>query len=461
MKIFPGFRRVRLVVCGCIVLAAAPAFADGNGTYQFYFGPNAPAAGYSPVTPTTVYTDTLGYGFEPGADVTVLNEPGATGPALTSTEPFYFSAAVPEGNYKVTVTFGDAKAATDTTVKAELRRLMLAHVTTAPGEFVTKSFIVNVRQPQIAGGGEVKLKAPRETEQEAWDWDNRITLEFDGPHPVVDALSIEPVNVPTVFIVGDSTSCDQSREPYNSWGQSITAFFKPDIAVANHGESGETVADSLARKRFAKVWSLMKPGDYLLVQFGHNDMKPPGTVEGYTQGLEKVADETKAHGGTLVLITPMNRHTFDDSGNVTNSFGGYPDAVRAVAKEKGVALIDLNLLSKTLYESFGPDGSLVLFAPTARGHDMTHHSDFGSYELAKCIVLGVQQDKLDLANHVVDGFAFDPAHPDKPEDFKVPASPTPRGDRPLGDVTNTSAPASAAPPASSSTTTPAPTSSSQ
>ena len=79
--------------------------------------------------------------------------------------------------------------------------------------------------------------------------------------------------MPTVFLLGDSTVCDQPAEPWNSWGQMLPRFFKPEIAVANHSESGETVADSLRAQRFEKIFSLMKPGDYLFVQFGHNDMK--------------------------------------------------------------------------------------------------------------------------------------------------------------------------------------------
>jgi lysophospholipase L1-like esterase len=395
--------------------------------YKFYFGTGDAPAGYTKISPDMAYDDKRGYGFDRGTKVSVVaKDKSGTDGVITADKQFYFSTALPEGNYKVTVTLGNPTAATNTSVKAELRRLMLENIATKAGEYSTQTFIVNTRTPKY-DGGVVNLKAPRETGSEAWDWDKGLTLEFNGDQPSVAALSIEKVDVPTVYILGDSTSCDQMTEPFNSWGQSITRFFKPDIAVSNHGESGETAADCLSRHRFDKIWSEMKPGDYLFVQFGHNDMKAPGTPESYRAALQKVVDGTKKAGGTLVIVTPMNRHTF--SGNtVTNSLREYPYTAYKVAADNNVPWIELNAMSKSLYESFGPDGSEVLFAATsATGHDATHHSSFGSYELAKCIILGIQQDKLDLASHIVDGFHFDPAHPDKPEDFKV--APTPRMSR--------------------------------
>src|SRR5579872_419558 len=131
--------------------------------------------------------------------------------------PYYFSVRVAdEGNYRVTVKLGDATVASVTTVKAELRRLMLERVRTAAGEFVTRSFIVNVRQPQIAGGGEVRLK-DREKTSEAWAWDDKLTLEFTDEHPAVAAIDIEKSDdIPRIYIACASTSTDQPLERYNS-----------------------------------------------------------------------------------------------------------------------------------------------------------------------------------------------------------------------------------------------------
>src|SRR6187401_1502997 len=163
------------------------------------------------VKSTDVYSRERAYGFEPGADVKCAER------NCTSDKPFYFSAAVPEGNYRVTIRFGNEESSASTVVKAELRRLMLERIDTKAGEFVTQDFIVNVRTPVISTGGEVKLK-DRERTSEQWAWDEKLTLEFNGARPSISSVKIEKVNVPTVFLLGDSTVCDQPGEPYASWG---------------------------------------------------------------------------------------------------------------------------------------------------------------------------------------------------------------------------------------------------
>ena len=423
--------------------AAPPAPADA-GPFKFAFGSATPAAGFTAVRPDTIYSKAAGFGFEAGAKATDDNaaasgvkqsimldfapakniKVGGTGTAafLTSARPFYFSVAVPEGNYRVTVTFGDPAAASENTVKAELRRLMLESVHTDAGQVVTKSFIVNVRQPQYPGGA-VRLKSPRESVDEFWGWDDKLTLEFNGAHPAVRSVEIAKADVPTVYIVGDSTSCDQSKEPWTSWGQMFTNFFKPEIAIANHGESGEAVASSLGAHRFDKVYSLLKAGDYVFVQFGHNDMKG-GNVNNYQASLGRIADEIKKRGATFVLVTPVER----SNGANNNTLAGYPDAVRAVAKEKGVTLVDLHDLSQVLYRAIGDNLKEKAF------QDGTHHNKYGAYEIAKCVVAGLQAAKSPLAQYVADGFAFDPAKPDPVADFKVPASGVVNpSQRPAGD----------------------------
>jgi len=358
----------------------------------------------------TLYSEAAGYGLEPGA---------------TSTA-FQFSMRVPEeGNYKVTVTLGDPSAESVTTVKAELRRLMLEQVRVAAGATETRSFLVNVRMPGISTGGEVILK-DREKTLEAWAWDNRITLEFTGSHPAVRSVAVGNAGaVPTIFIAGDSTSTDQPVEPYNSWGQMITRFFQPTVAVANHGESGESLRSFLGAHRLDKVLSVIRPGDYLFIQMGHNDQKEKGEGVGafttYKVDLEHFVAAARQHGATPVLITSVNRLTFDSAGKITNSLGDYPDAVRQVAREQQVALIDLNAVSKVFYEALGPRDAHLAFAVS----DTTHHSDYGSYELAKCIVEGIRQAKLPLAKYLVETPPFDPAHPDPPAEFAIPLDPLP------------------------------------
>lgn len=355
---------------------------------------------------TTVYSTETGFGFEPGADT-----------------PAVFSVAVPEGQYRVSVTLGDPGAASDNTIYAELRRLMLERVVTEPGRLETRTFTVDVRRPGIPGGRTVTLK-DREKTSEARAWDDRLTIEFNGSHPAIAALEIDKVNVPTIYLLGDSTMCDQPVEPYASWGQMITRFLKPEVAVANHAESGESVSGALGARRFAKIWSRMKKGDYLFVQFGHNDMKSeqPGALRTYTSDMKRVVAETRRRGGIPVLITSVSRRTFDADGRkITDSFKGYTQAVRAVGRSLAVPLIDLQASSAAFYEALGPETSHLAFATMAEG---THHNDYGSYEIAKCVLMGIKQARLDLARLITDDFSgFNPAAPDPIDAFNLSKGP--------------------------------------
>ena len=393
---------------------------------KFDFGPGTVAAGYKQVMPQNIYSRDTGFGFEQGTQITCVNRKGKDSlrnDFCTSEKPFYFSIALPEGNYNVTVTLGDAEGESVTTIKAELRRLMLERVETKRGRFETRTFTVNIRTPQITGDAEVKLK-DREKTTEIWNWDEKLTLEFNNTSPKVCAIEIMPANAPTIFLLGDSTVCDQPREPFNSWGQMLTRFFKPGIAIANHAESGESLRSSLGAKRLDKVLSVMKPGDYLFIQYGHNDEKEKGEGVGafttYKADLKKFVDGARQRGGIPVLITPVQRRSFDKDGKITNSHGDYPEAVRQVAKEENVPLIDLNAMSKPLYEAWGVEASKQAFAP----NDNTHHNNYGSYELAKCIVEGIKLNKLTIAKFLVsDVPRFDPNRPDPFESFKIPPSP--------------------------------------
>ena len=395
--------------------------------FKFDFGPGNVKPGYTQVLPSTLYSDERGYGFEAGSVMTGTVHAGED-PLLddfcTSDQPFFFSVAVPEGNYSVSVTLGDKKGESVTTVKAELRRLMLEKVETARNEFVTRTFMVNVRNPHISTGGEVQLK-DREKTMEAWAWDHRLSLEFNNIRPVVCALEIVKVDkTKTIYLMGDSTVCDQTGEPYTSWGQMLTRFFDPEVAIANHAESGSSYRASLGRKRLDKVLSLLNPGDYVFMQFGHNDMKQTGEGDGaftsYTSEMKLFIAKIREHGGIPVLLTPMHRRTFKENGDIRNSHGDYPEAVRRTAKEEKVALIDLHAMSKDFYEALGPDSSVVAFSTETDG---SHHNNYGAYQLAKCVIEGIKQNNLDIQDYLVDAPPFDPRLPDSFESFDIPASP--------------------------------------
>lgn len=426
-----------LLLAGLSTLALAGQ-ACAADSWRFAFG--AARDGYTTVQADMVYEAKRGFGFEPGAQV-------QTAGYLSASKPFYFTADVPEGNYNVTVTLGAPDAGSNTTIKSELRRLMLESVTTAPGAPVTRTFTVNVRTPAIravngVAAGKVDLKAPRETVTEARAWDRRLTLEINGTHPVVQAIEIVPVKVPVIFLLGDSTVSDQPGEPYNSWGQMLPRFFKPGIAVANLAQSGETYRDSLSRRRLDKILSVMQPGDTVFMQFGHNDQKQikdnkGGPFTTYKDEIRQHVAAIRKHGGVPVIVSSMERRRFDDAGKAYETLTDYATAARQSAQELGTAFIDLHAMSLPLYQALGVEGSKKAFAEPQGKLDNTHHSNYGSYELAQAVVTGLRKTGLPAARWIADGYGnFDPARPDPFASFDVPASPTLTTERPLGDEGN-------------------------
>jgi lysophospholipase L1-like esterase len=409
--------RITMLAAGFVAASSSAKLVENEtNSTTFVFGENKSVACHTHVSATNLYSDAAGYGFEPGAELSGTEY-------VTSEKPFLFSVKLPEGNYAVTVLMNDKAGEAVTTVKAEQRRLMLEKMQFHPGTLATRTFIAHLHTPRISDTEKVKLK-PRELETETVNWDDKLTLEFNGHHPTLRALVIAPTNVPTVYLAGDSTVCDQPAEPWSSWGQMLPRFFQPDVAVANYAESGESIKSSLSANRFEKIFSTMKPGDYLFFQFGHNDQKDKATnaLAAYKENLKKLVARTRSLGGTPVLVTSMERKRTP----IQDTLGGYPQTVRDVAQEDGVVLIDLNAMSKVFYRALGPDLDQAF-------QDGTHHNNYGSYELAKCVVLGIQQAKLPLAKSIVPDFKFDPAQPDDVKQFEMPASPNASTVKPLGN----------------------------
>ena len=375
-----------------------------------------PRDGEVRVEPDRTYRD--GYGYEPGGGRR-------------------FSVAVPEGNWRVTLTLGDQRAAT-TTVKAEARRLMLDRVPTRAGQRLERSFVVNTRTAALApppanapGGTMVRLKQ-RETGSPTWD--DRLTLELLGD-PAVRTVRIAPVDVPTLYLVGDSTVTDQPSEPAASWGQMLPAFLDGQVAVANHAESGETLKSFLTELRLDKVLSTIGQGDWLLIQFGHNDQKAqwPQTYADaattYRAYLKAYIAEARRRGATPVLVTSPERRNFDAAGRIKPTLGDYPAAVRAVAAEEGVAVIDLNAASIALYEALGPAISPQAF--NDGGADRTHYNNYGAWLLARAVAEGIRT-LPGMAEHVT-AKPFDPTRPPLPDAVAIVPSAARSDVRPDGN----------------------------
>jgi len=398
-------------------------------SFNFTFGDANNRKGYTHVNATDVYSPEKGYGFE------FSEQLNSSIGYITGNKPFYFSVKVPDGNYNVSVLLPGESVMT---IKVECRRLMVEKIETKKGQYKTVSFTVHVRDSVIrtaSGNSVVRLK-PRE--RVYLHWDDKLTLEFNNAAPKVSAIEITRVNnIPTIFLAGNSTVVDQAYEPWAAWGQMIPCFFQPGVvAVANYAESGETLKAFQAEKRLEKLWSMAKHGDFLFIEFAHNDQKPGGNhldpFTTYKETLKEWIKEARARGVTPVLVTSMNRRTFDSTGHITNSLGDYPEAMRQMGKEENVAVIDLNAMSKTLYEALGPQNSIKAFVHFAANaypnqpndvQDNTHFRPYGAYELAKCVMMGIKQNVPALAKYLKkDLAAFDPSKPDDPMSWSLPES---------------------------------------
>lgn len=427
-----------LLSLGLILCVSWDISAAEQQSWKLDFG-GAVAPGYTAVPPDSVFSADAGFGFEKGLSVTTAateNTDASRDGFVTSDKPFLFSVSVPEGVYRVTVVLGDGQGASVTTVKAEARRLMVEKVETAQGRVETRSFNVAVRRPDLKAGEKVLLK-PVELEGHR-DWDHKLTLEFSNRRPCLCAVEITPArDFTTIYIAGDSTVTNQRSEPYAGWGQMLPRFFTDAVSVSNHAHSGLALKSFAGGKRLAKILTTIQKGDYLFIQFGHNDQKSKSPGDGpftsYKASLKQFIAAARSKEAIPVLVTPMERRRFDNDGKQAVTLADYAEAVRQVGAEDKVSVIDLNAMSLKFYAALGPDNSTKAFvhypAKTFPGQekplkDNTHHNAYGAYELARCVVEDIKAHLPELAAHLTkDTAPFDPSHPDAPESVAVPASP--------------------------------------
>lgn len=345
---------------------------------------------------------------------------------VKSNAPFTRNIEVPDGNYKVTIVLGSKKKAGKTVVRAENRRLMVDEVATKKGQFKTIEFVVNKRTPEIEKGKRVKVK---DREKNYNTWDNAINLEFTGAAPAVKEVKIErDTTATTIFLCGNSTVVDQPYEPWASWGQMIPRWFGPEVSISNNAESGLTAGSFLGSYRLDKILTMMKKGDYVICEFGHNDQKEKmagaGAWYNFSYYLKIFIDKVRAKGGNIIFVTPTQRRRFDDAthSKILETHGDYPDAMRAVAKREGVPVIELHDMTRTFFETLGYENSkkaLVHYpANTFPGQDKpladnTHFNPYGAYEIAKMVVMGMKQLNLPIVKYLrSDWKDFNPAQPD-------------------------------------------------
>ena len=241
------------------------------------------------------------------------------------------------------------------------------------------------------------------------------TTSSRSKSPATAALArsqIVAADVPTLYLAGDSTVTDQRAAPNASWGQMLPRFFAPGIAVANHAESGETLKSFVTELRFDKLLSALAAGDWVMIQFGHNDQKtqwPQTYAEAattYRSWLRTYIAEVRRRGATPILVTSPERRNFDAAGHIVPSLGEYPDAVRAVAREEARrARSTSTAMSRRFYEALGPKLAARAFADD--GRDKTHHNEYGAYALARMVVEGIRAADPQLSGGLAAHIAAD------------------------------------------------------
>ena len=217
----------------------------------------------------------------------------------------------------------------------------------------------------------------------------------------------------TVFLAGDSTMAPKLAEkrPETGWGEMLGPHFKDGrVAVDNRALNGRSTKSFIAEGRWQNLSDALKKGDYVFIQFGHNDQSkdkgerytPPEDFKG---NLIKFVTEVRAKGGTPVLMTPVMRRRFDKDGKFYDTHGDYPEYVRTVARDYKVPLIDMQRKSEAVILKYGVEESKSLFLHLKPGEnvnypngveDNTHFSPLGAEEMAKLAVEGIAENKLEL-----------------------------------------------------------------
>lgn len=222
----------------------------------------------------------------------------------------------------------------------------------------------------------------------------------------------------TIYTIGDSTMADKANpdeNPERGWGQVLPEFFDNMVTVKNHAVNGRSTRSFINEKRWDSVYSKLKQGDYVFIQFGHNDQKtndPERNTNPYTayrQNLIRFIKDSNEKGAQPILFTSIVRRNFNDQGTLVDTHGIYPMIVRLVAEEYNVPLIDLQYFTEKLEEHYGVEGSKKLhlhynpneisYYPEGKMDD-THLSLLGATKVAELAVKELQNKVPELIPYV-------------------------------------------------------------
>lgn len=378
---------------------SSPVSLPEGDVYSFDFGSGALAGGYLKVEADVAYSPENKYGFEDTSKVTGVDR--GTSDALRSDfvvpQDTTFNVDLPNGDYTVSLFAGDSEGDTDIAIKVESIQKVQQTLKSA-GQYLEMSFDLAMV-------------------------DGQMNFAFSGSKPNINALVItkQPDRVanelPTVYLAGDSTvqTYDPYWKPQAGWGQVIPQFFSPEVTFKNNAIGGRSSKTFISEGRLDEILRAIHPGDYFLIQFGHNDatISVPeryASPADYKNYLKTYVEGTRQRGATPILVTPMGRRDYNTvTGQFNVSFPEYVQAMKEVAAELNVDLVDLSALSNAYFNSIGFEATRSVFLYMDAGiyaafpngsADNTHFQEYGAIQMARLLAGGVEQLSIPLSSFV-------------------------------------------------------------
>lgn len=237
-------------------------------------------------------------------------------------------------------------------------------------------------------------------------------------------LGFTPEGTVRIFLIGDSTMADKPLidNPEHGWGQMFPLFFKEGVQIFNHAKNGRSTKNFIAQGRWNAVYNQLKPGDYVFIQFGHNDAKKDDTLRfalprpDYKNNLKKFIAEAREKQAIPILLTSITRRDFDLNGKLKATHGEYPDVMKEVAKEKNVPLIDMFEKTKYFISHLGDGESKRFYLAGVdkkefrlwnNKRDDTHFTRIGAVKMASFVVDGIKELNLNLVEKLIEPISLE------------------------------------------------------
>ncbi|GLX66632.1 GDSL-type esterase/lipase family protein [Paenibacillus glycanilyticus] len=357
--------------------------------YKFDFGNGGAAEGYTSVDADRAYIEGNGFGFADTSLVEAVNR--GTGNALT--EDFTrmngtsFLVEMVPANYRVTMTAGDSQEATNLGVTVE-QMAKVPVTTVAKGNYTEFTYDIALI-------------------------DGVFNFEFTGNTPKLNALRIERLpdksegNKPVIYLASDSTvaNYEEGYRPQAGWGETLGQYFDLDqVSIDNRAVGGLSSKTFLVGGYLNDILLDVRKGDYLFMQWSHNDSTPSRperylTPEQFKVYLTEYIDGAKQRGAIPVLVTPVNRRDF--TGDVLNkSFPEYVQAMKETAVATDTLLVDLNQASWEYFQELGTEGTKDIFLWVDGKEDNTHLQMNGAVKVSEMVARLVQQLRIPLSSYV-------------------------------------------------------------